>query len=223
MQRLFEIGKSLLGFKKLPKSFRNTLEKYGDEIITSIDVCRTPINRVAKTFANLITLGQWDDIVKRAGHDEMFHLYAILTLSNGMQLVLEKNETPVLWTSIPQKTENTECREINGLNIMLKDFIERTIERMGISDYVSYDALSLNCQNFIINHLRANGIDGLDNFILQDLEGLIRETPSFSKYLSKKATDIAGKLSELGQELVYKRGGMFRNNASNRRRNNRFG
>lgn len=210
MERIIDVGKSLLGYKQLPKSFRNILKKYGENTITKIEICRTPIDRVAKTFANLITLGNWDDIVKRAGHDEMFHLYSVLTLDDGTELLLEKNERPVLWTSIPQKKDTTECRDILGLNIPLSTFIERTVERMGLNDYVSYDALSLNCQNFIINHLRANGIDGLDNFILQDLEGLIRETPTFSKYLSKKATDLGGYISDVYQSLIYKRGGLFK-------------
>jgi hypothetical protein len=217
MERLIDFTKTLLGYKQLPKAFRNTLKKYGEYNITKIEVCRTPINRVAKTFANLITLGNWDDIVKRAGHDEMFHLYSILTLDNGEQLILEKNERPVLWTSIPEKTQETESRDILGLNIPLKDFIEKTIERMGIDNYIYYSALSLNCQDFIINHLRANGIDGLDSFVLQDLEGLIRETPSFSKYLSQKATDIGGRLSEIAQSLFYKKGGFIRNSRKNRR------
>lgn len=218
MERLIDFTKTLLGFKQLPKSFRNILKKYGDNSINKIEVCRTPIDRVAKIFANIVTLGDWDNIVKRAGHDEMFHLYAILTLNDGTELLLEKNETPVLWTTIPQKKESTECREILGLNIPLKDFIQKTIERMGINNYTHYGALDLNCQDFILNHLRANGIDGLDGFILQDLEALIKETPVFSKYLSQKITDIAGKLSELGQTLFYKRGGFIKVNNNRRYR-----
>ena len=95
MERLIDFTKTLLGFKQLPKSFRNILKKYGDNSINKIEVCRTPIDRVAKIFANIVTLGDWDNIVKRAGHDEMFHLYAILTLNDGTELLLENQLSAV--------------------------------------------------------------------------------------------------------------------------------
>ena len=97
MQRIQEFFKTLLGEKRLPKSFRATLEKHGEKPILSIDIKRTPLSRLAEGFANLISLGKFDEIKKKY-YDKFYHLYAILTLDdNGkhVKLLYEKNETPV--------------------------------------------------------------------------------------------------------------------------------
>jgi hypothetical protein len=222
MQRLFNFLSSLFGDRRLPKSFRNSIEKHKDKIITAMEVCRTPLEGVAKTFANIVSLGKFDEIAKEQGPDGFFHLYSILTLDDGTQLLLEKNEVPVLSTSLPNKKSTTECEMVSiDKQIPLGEFIAKTVKRMTLETYNRYNALSYNCQNFLLNHLQANGLitPQLKSFIMQDLDKLIEETPSFSKYLTEKITDLAGKGKELLEELVYRKGGVFnRNNRNNRYR-----
>ena len=82
---------------------------------------------------------------------------------------------------------------------------------MGLSDYMTYNATSLNCQNFILNGLKANALNtnATETFIYQYLTKLVEETPSFSKWLSEKATDLASSITRPIEELLYKRGGIF--------------
>jgi hypothetical protein len=83
---------------------------------------------------------------------------------------------------------------------------------MGLSDYTTYSAFTLNCQNFLLNHLQANNLISppLKQFIYQDTKELLERTPSFSQWLGKAITDIAGKGRELAEEVIYKRGGLVR-------------
>lgn len=210
MERLKGIYDVLLGNPALPKSFRNTLNKYGDKPIKSIIIKRTPLSKGVEGLLNLVTLGKWNEI--KGNIDRLYHLYVVITLEGGKRLLLEKNERPVLSESIPTDTKETEASEVTTMTgpILLRDFIGKTIKRMSLEDYITYDGYTLNCQNFIKNHLLANGLLDPSNlaFVVQDTKRLIEKTPSFSRWLSKKATDIAGTGRQFIEELVYRRGGL---------------
>ena len=217
MEKLKGIWAALMGNDALPKSFRNTLKKYGDQTIKSITVKRTPLSKGIEGLMSLITLGKWKEI--KGNFDKMYHLYAVITLDSGRQVLLEKNERPVLSESIPADTKETESAGVTTLTtpIKLADFVGKTIKQMSLQDYITYSALSLNCQDFIRNHLRANGLlnPSLLSFVYQDIEKLVERTPSFSKWLMKKATDVAGAGRQIFEEIAYKRGGFV---TSHRRR-----
>ena len=207
MEKVTGILKALLGIPQLPKTFRNTLKKYGDAMITGIEVNRAPLSNVAEGLMTAITLGKWKEI--KGNYEKMFHLYAILKTSKG-PLLLEKNQTVVLKEGVPKPEKGNEKTAVDvPTPITVADFINKTIKRMSLQDYTTYEGFSLNCQNFIKNHLLANGLLTPENlaFVYQDTKKLIERTPAFSRWLGKAVTDIAGKGDELFQEVVYKRGG----------------
>jgi hypothetical protein len=209
MQRITEFIKTLTGETRLPKSMRAMLKKHGDKNIVSIEVNRTPLSAGARTFSNLLSLGKFSEIEKKY-YDKFFHLYAILVLEDNTELLYEKNETPVLYTTIPKKTQETESIYFNLDPLLpLAQFVQKHIDKMGLPDYMRYTPTSLNCQNFILNALKANNLNDTEKekFIYQDLTKLIEETPSFSKWLAQKTTDLAGAISRPIEELFYKRGG----------------
>jgi hypothetical protein len=201
---------ALVGNPALPKTFRNVLNKYGQQSIKSIVVKRTPLSNVVEGLLNAITLGKWKEI--KGNYDKMYHLYAVLTLDSGKKLLLEKNERPVLSETIPADTRETESTGVTTMTapIKLDDFIGKTIKRLTLEDYITYEGFSLNCQHFIRAHLLANGLLDPSNlaFIYQDTKRLIEQTPSFSRWLGKKATDIAGAGRQLWEEVAYKKGGL---------------
>ena len=166
---------------------------------------------------NLITLGRWKEL--KGNFDKMYHLFVVLYLKNGKQLLLEKNERPVLSESVPADTKETQSALVTTLSapIPLGQFIQNTIKKMSLQSYVDYDAYRSNCQVFIRAHLLHNGLltPSLLSFVFQDTKKMIEETPSFSKWLMKKATDIAGAGRQLVEEVIYKRGGLV---SSQRRR-----
>ena len=217
MERLKGIYDALVGNANLPKSFRKLLDKYKDVPIKQITVKRTPLSNVVEGLMNLITLGKWKEI--KGNYDKMFHLYAVLTLENGKRLLLEKNERPVLSESIPADTKETDSQGVNMPSpIRLGDFIGKTIKGMSLESYVAYDGFRNNCQGFIRAHLLYNQLltPPLLSFIFQDTKKMIEQTPSFSQWLGRKATDIAGAGRQLYEELAYKRGGFIGRNSHKR-------
>lgn len=221
MEKLKNIVSSLIGIPTLPKMMRNTLEKYKDAKIEKIIVYREPISKVAEGLLQLITLGKWKEI--KGSYDDMFHLYAILYTDKGT-LLLEKNETVVLKPQAPPKQKKGLEQILIDVPspIPLPEFINKTIKRMTLEDYITYEGFTLNCQNFIKNHLLANQLltPPALSFIYQDTKQLIEKTPSFSRWLGKAVTDVAGKLGELYEEVVYKRGGkvFFQSQGKSRRK-----
>jgi hypothetical protein len=210
MEKIRGIISSLLGIPTLPKSVRNVLKQYGTANITGIRIRREPLSGVAEGLLRAITLGKWKEI--RQNYDEIYHLYAILYTDRG-QFLLEKNETVILRKgTFPLKKEAQEMTVSMVQSIPLAEFIDKTVKRMGLTDYTTYSPFSLNCQNFLLNHLQANSIitPQLREFIYQDTKQLIERTPSFSRWLGKAITDIAGKGRELVEEVVYKKGGLVK-------------
>lgn len=197
----------------LPKSFRDTLEKYKDNNIINFQVCREPLSGAVNAFANLITAGTFNEVAEKQGEAGFFHLYSILTLDNGVKLIYEKNERPVLQVSNKNPSSsgassNSECRDVSA-NVPLGDFISNSMKRMGDNRYISYDPISNNCQDFLLNSLQANNLSNgdLDSFIKQPVDELIEKTPAFSKQLAKAATGLGGTLRQIWEELTMKRGG----------------
>jgi hypothetical protein len=223
MERLKGIYDVLVGNPALPKSFRNVLVKYGDMPIVSAVIKRTPLTKGVEALLNAATLGKWNEI--KGSIDRLYHLYMVLILEGGKRLLLEKNERPVLSETIPSDTKETESTAVTTMTspILLSEFIGKTIKRLSLQDYISYDGFSTNCQHFIRAHLLANGLLDPENmaFVYQDIKKLVERTPSFSKWLAKKATDVVGTGRQLVEELVYKRGGLVAGRG--RSRGKRFG
>jgi hypothetical protein len=222
LARIKGIYDALVGNPALPKTMRNALDKYGTQTIKQIVVKRTPLSGVASGLLNLITLGKWNEIKK--AHDEIYHLYAVITLTNGKTLLLEKNERPVLSESVPKDTKETQAINVPlSSTITLADFIGKTIKQMSLPDYIAYDGFRNNCQVFIRAHLLANRLlnPSLLSFVFQDTRRMIEQTPSFSQWLGKAVTDVAGAGRQLLEEVIYKRGGLV--GGRGRGRGRRFG
>lgn len=224
MSRIAEIVRTLTGERRLPKSVRNTLQKYGENKVVAVEINRDPLSKGARTFANLLSLGKFDEAQKKAGFDKFFHLYAIIVLDNDVELLYEKNQNVVLYPGRPAKNLENEniFKVVDG--IPLAEFVQKHIDRMGLKDYLTYSPLSLNCQNFLSNLLRANRLSdaATEQFIMQDLSELVKEIPSWSQWLAQKATDLAGAASDLYEEAVYKRGGSVLGRSGTHRRVGRF-
>jgi urease gamma subunit len=207
---LIEKGKELLFGKNLPKKVRKYLEKYGDEYITDIVLYRTPIDQVSNMFLNFLTLGSWDDIKRKGGVDKLFHTYMVI---NGKHL-LEKNQTINMSSSIPAKTGETETFVIQNPKaggLTINDLMSDGEKYMGRDKFLSYDGFKNNCQDFLLGLLKGSGIaEGATQFLKQDIKKLVENTPSLSQYIGKTITDVAGKVDEIAQEIIFKRGGCVR-------------
>lgn len=184
--------------------FRNLLQLYGDRQITRLAVTRVPIHSVLQKIINVITMGKFNDNLAKLSYDQVFHLSLVVEL-NDVVLALEKDAVPKLEIFNPKNRDGLVI-EING-PLTLATFIQTTIDKIGLHNYVHYNASSLNCQKFVLDHLEANGLTsaGLENYIMQDAAALLNNDPLVIGAF-EKLTDI-GALVDLAIHGQSIRGG----------------
>lgn len=194
----------------LPKRFRKFIKAHGREPITSLQMVRAPVDKLGTLAVQAITAGKWDDLRKKAGIDSVFHTGMVV---NGKYVIekLEKLEGRVDPSYINQKDAEVYPLDLGGKNITIAELLENARKKMG-SNFYKYDFLNNNCQNFVMTLAEASGFLTPDarKWIKQDLESLIKEFPSLSKYLGVKLTDIARDTSNIFEEFTAKRGGVMR-------------
>ena len=180
-----------------PKILDDLLKTEGDQKITKIKICRTPIlNAYSKTL-NILTLGSLKKKMEKKGFDELYHLYIILYLENGNVYSIEKNQrvnivnydkankSSKCMLMVFNKSSRSNDNFLQGNFITLREFMEAP-EKIPIENLYRYEAFSDNCQKFVKDILNANGINKFNKFILQDIEDL---APSYLKWITKKITD----------------------------------
>jgi hypothetical protein len=194
-----------------PPRVRELLARIGDKQIVAMAVRRDPIKGPLNTALNLITLGKWNEVRTRYNYDKLFHL--------GLEVVLDMGETEARFTvekneviNIGQaKATNADTeyqsvpRTVANLNVLLG----KAREVMG-DRFFLYDAFQNNCQDFVMNVLRANGLltGELERFIKQPIVQVAAALPSYTSKIAKFATD-AGALVNVAVEGRGRGSGRF--------------
>lgn len=162
----------------LPTAVRDVLKQKGDLVIKKIFVCRVPISSNIINLGNLISNNKLDNIKEKLGYDKLYHLFMVLKLEDNTLYLVEKNEVIVL-KQIDDIPDNTEVIKINMKNrvIPLDALFENTIKLMGLDKFLKYDVANNNCQFFIVNILKANGLltPAYNKFISQNIVMLFRK------------------------------------------------
>jgi len=164
------------------------LNSYGRQPIKKISVCRSPLHTI--TFLS--------KLVASTPHDKLYHLFLKITLENGVELVLEKNEVINLDFFRGYKN-GTELRDVPvHPNLTIDILLNKTKEAMG-NKFFPYQAGSNNCQVFIYNILKSNNLLTTENqsFILQKTQDIFKNE-TLRKF-TNTLTDIAGRLDVIKQ------------------------
>ena len=201
-QKVADKVKSHLFFppNKLPGNSQRIFDLYKDKYITNIEVRREPVSGAISKFANWISKGEFDKKLKELGYDKAFHIYLLLRLSDGKQLLLEKNERVNL-ASGGSKGIDSEGQNVSlgGKNITLSDFMEKARQAIGDHNFFQYSFDNLNCQRFILDLLGSSGLltSDIRKFIEQDAKAIASSIPQWASKIAQGATDAAGKISEV--------------------------
>jgi len=184
-----------------PRKVQNFLNKYSGERMTNIRVCRKPLGSTYDKVFDVLSLGSWSKAKKKENFDSVFHLYLTFTLG-GKHVILDKQH------NITIKISKDSCKDslpvpISG-EITLKTFLERGRKRVGDAKFFPYNALTNNCQDFLLNLLVANGLNrpNLVKFIKQDLSQISKELPGFSKSIVDTAKHVADLAERAYQNLT---------------------
>jgi hypothetical protein len=194
----FEQGKRTFnalafGLTDFNKAVRDVLEKYGDMPITEIKICRNPVSQGVKMALNVVSLGAFKKRLERQAYDDVYHLFALITVQDGTVLTLDKQAQITL--KVGSKTYKDSVNvppPFTTLNTMLNN----TKQEMGNDAFFGYNSRTNNCQGFLWKFLKSNGKTSPDlrAFIMQDVNQLFdKDLEGFAKFV----TDLGSKVSTL--------------------------
>ena len=173
--------------------FKRHLDLYGIFAISKIYICREPLAKGVEMFVNIFTRGKYNKLKNDLHYDQVFHLYLMILLSNGMWMLLEKNERPVLKPSEISKVNNYEHLSValQPDTITLREFVENAITLMGDNEFFIYDSITSNCQKFVTDVLSSNNLwsTNYDLFVNQSINKSLEKVNGL-KDVFRKITDV---------------------------------
>ena len=159
---------------KRPKVVQTYLNTYGNNIIRRIIISRTPVQGFVQSALNTMTMGEWSRNKARLNFDDVYHLFALFELDNGVVLRIEKNSRVSIMKG--NRTLGDTMKYVDGVNNTLTQMFEKAEKLVGLKDLYRYDAFTNNCQAFIYTLLRAvdKGTNELREYIMQDPDQLVQ-------------------------------------------------
>ena len=180
---------------KLSPKNQQILDTYGDKRILGITLKRTPVSGLLTGALNVFSGGEFGRRQKLKDYDELFHLFMEFNLDGGKRITLEKNERITMTINAPNRP-NTEVERVSPIptNLDLNTIIAKTKDRMGDKAFFDYSAKDNNCQDFLVNVMKANNIGNADDmtFVKQQTQELFRDMPRLRK-LSNTLTSIGAR------------------------------
>lgn len=184
-----DVIKSLVQY---PPRVQEFLNKYGMMSVSNVTLRRAPIKGMINTALNFLSFGKWDELRKKYGYDTFYHLSMVFNVANT-SAVLEKNQVINLSTGYNQQPDTQIMNIASPTNLSVNEMMDRTRKAMGDENFFRYDAFTNNCQIFLMNVLKANDMltDSARQFILQPVDQLVKDLPSYMKPVARALTDIA--------------------------------
>lgn len=207
MNKIFDNIKEAV--QPIPTKFNNisskTLHEFGDFPIQSAFLMRTPIDKVFNRALNIISNGKFDELQKEHNLETLYHV-AFVGSFNDTNIIIEKNEVINIdkFKQSDIKSNTDTLRLTLTSRPLLIDIMNNTLMQMGPNKFFDYDALGSaggrnNCQDFIINLLKANNMltQEAKSFIYQDIRPITKELPSYVAKTVKAVTQTGSIVSRL--------------------------
>jgi len=210
--KIMDVVKPVEGDTNIPPAVRRFLRDHGNEEITSLKVARVPISRALDKLLNLVSMGGFDVGKQRANVDDFFHLFLVV----NDKYRIEKNQLVKAMDYKPAEKEESSNVPLQGKKLTINELMANGASTVGNADfYKNYSAFNKNCQWWVMNVLKANGLDNptLEGFVKQSLDELVPAVGSFTTKFSNATTDLGARLDEGLQNLTngmlsFKDGGL---------------
>jgi hypothetical protein len=180
----------LKGTNNYTKQFRDLIKQYGDNVITKMELKRSPVRKMIVKTLDILSLGGWEKV---SPYDKLFHLYILLTLDDGTILRLEKNSVLSLkvFSKDDENTESLAVKYPTDKLITLNTLLENTRKYMG-KKYFLYNAKGNNCQDFMIAIFISNGLGTKEeiDFIKQDTRDIFNKNPDYLRRIALFTTNL---------------------------------
>ena len=190
-----EANRLIYGNSDYSTKAKKLLEKFGNQPIQKITLVRNPVSDALIEILNVASFGDFKKKLKETEYDKLFHLAIVFDTPKG-RILVEKNEVINLSETVPNK-EGREEKDIPiNKNLTVKEALDNTERRLGKDLYYKYSAYDNNCQNFILNLLKANDLGNEEDYewVKQDTEELFKSNP-FLRKLSDGITDLASRFT----------------------------
>jgi hypothetical protein len=180
------------GRTELPPKVRDILSKYGDNIIDTITICRTPVPGILTGALSALSGGAFGKALKNAPYDKLFHLFLRISIDNGMVLSMEKNEV-INMDIDPPIPKDTETKPVNIPLGMTSNELMEGAKRVQGGKFLGYSARDNNCQDFILAIFNGCNIGNQEDrdFIKQETKSLFGDNVGLRKF-SNTITDLGG-------------------------------
>ena len=202
--------KSAVFFKPRERAsgrFDRFIETNGNKEIESINIGRTPVNKIAQTALNVLSLGRFKKKIKALGYDDIYHNYIIIKYKDGSQVKLEKNHIPEFNQVTNNDIQNLKVSiPVNNHKLTTKEIIDKASQNN--IDFYKYDPAKQNCQVFVRDIVDKNNLlpqletDKLKEIEPQQVESALNTLLPPFKNLPKTITNIASS----GDKVLYGEG-----------------
>lgn len=184
---IYDVGKAIIfGRSDYPPDQKKLLSTYGNNKITHIKIGRSPLPSFINTALNVLTLGAFQKLLQKSPYDKLYHLFSIITLDNGVKILLEKNQAINMKKVSAYNPKHSDYVEVNNIptDLTFQTLMDNTQKALGKKFFV-YDAIKNNCQLFIKTMLSSNGIltKQLQDFIEQNVRELFKDFQGLQKVI----------------------------------------
>ena len=153
--------------------------------------------------------------LKDAGYDQAMHLYMLIKLQSGIIIKAEKNHVIEIFKTSDWTPSGSEIISVGAPKVTLLEFFNKARSSVSEEVFFIYDSKTQNCQYFVKNCLRANGLwnAGVEKFVMQNAESIYKGLGLLEK-VNKVVTDVASKLdneiygeghSKIKKKLIFRK------------------
>jgi hypothetical protein len=188
-------GEGIGNLQFVPDNVKQWLEKYGNSKINGLYVGKIPIRKIWSDMLKILSKGKLEQIMKELKYDHLYHTFILYHLKDDNSTwMIERNGRLSVKAYNPMVKHEEFKGEARFLPIITTN---KTVSEMfenhekligGWDKLIWYDPVLNNCQKFINNHLRANGLltNEIEKFVNQKLKTVMKDytiTRQFLKHV----------------------------------------
>jgi hypothetical protein len=179
---------------------KEIVKQYGGDTITKATIYRKPVDKWIPQVLNAVSLGKWNQAVKKAGYDKFFHL-SLIVVCKGEPLNVEKLDVVSIKANDVPTGDTVETQEVplENKSFTLFQMLEKARADVGDKAFFEYDSFQNNCQSFVSYLLKGQGLysEEAKAFVYQPIQQIVDDMPDYVKKFQRGLTDISATFNKI--------------------------
>lgn len=179
---------------------KEMLKQFGGDVITKATIYRKPVDKWIPQVLNAVSLGKWNQAVKKSGYDKFFHLSLIVVCKNEPLNVEKLDVVSIKAKDVPSgDTVETQEVPLQNKSFTLFQMLEKARADVGDKAFFEYNSFENNCQSFVSYLLKGQGLytEEAKAFVYQPIQQIVDEMPDYVKKFQKGLTDISATFNKI--------------------------